>query len=465
MTCGNRVTRSSSRAVSTSAAPSTSLAAEARSASARAASGQSHSHSVGGTPGEVAPVIAASYAPSGSPAPSRTARGPRRTGTQEARGLGEQLVGPGQVVLRLVLPPLERGELRGDQAGRTRPPPPGVRAQRDPEPVRAALPVPGPQQPAPLVDGHPGEIGVRSVEALQLSPPFLQAGRPVGPRRRSGGVGLPQRRVDEAPPVARLRRGCDAPRRQCGSAGAVGELRAHGCRGTGIRRRPRVTDGLRPLEGGRHGLLRVGLVRPERRLRDLRQGDTVLPRVGPRRRQRSGAPHRLHPQEAAPGREAQVLQPHEELGDEQRVVRLVDLREQGLDGTVLRLVVTEPCRGLPQPCQKSFRDSPTSSTRAWRSTSRRRSTRWARSSPSRSARSAARRSSGTPRGGASARAWCSAIAEVAARPPVVSASLPERSSSHRLGEGGVHPASFLPGQEGVERLGLEGVVEPVAAMG
>ena len=72
MTCGNRATRSSSRAISAWPAPSLSPAAEARSASARAASGQIHSHSVGGTPGEVAPVIAASYAPAGSPAPSRT---------------------------------------------------------------------------------------------------------------------------------------------------------------------------------------------------------------------------------------------------------------------------------------------------------------------------------------------------------------------------------------------------------
>jgi len=32
-------------------------------------------------------------------------------------------------------------------------------------------------------------------------------------------------------------------------------------------------------------------------------------------------------------------------------------------------------------------------------------------------------------------------------------------------EGGVQAAAFLPGHEGVERLGLEGVVEPVAAIG
>ncbi len=61
--------------------------------------------------------------------------------------------------------------------------------------------------------------------------------------------------------------------------------------------------------------------------------------------------------------------------------------------------------------------------------------------------------------------WCSAIADVAARLPVVGASSAGEVVLAQTCEGGVQAAAFLPGQEGVERLGLEGVVEPVAAIG
>ncbi len=221
MTCGNRVTRSSSRAVSTSAAPSTSPAAEARSASARAASGQSHSHSVGGTPGEVAPVIAASYAPAGSPAPSRTCA---RTASNWNARKPEVSANSSSALARWssasCCRPLERGELRGHQAGGDVRRHAGVRAQGDPEPVRAALPVPGLQQPAPLVGGHPGEVRVRSVEGL-AAVAAVPAGRPpsrtpttepwrwppTAPRGRSPTSRAPPRPPRRPAPPVRLRRG------------------------------------------------------------------------------------------------------------------------------------------------------------------------------------------------------------------------------------------------------------------
>ena len=49
-----------------------------------------------------------------------------------------------------------------------------------------------------------------------------------------------------------------------------------------------------------------------------------------------------------------MLEPHEKLGDEQRVLDHVDLHEQGLDGPVLRLVVAERCRSLPKPGQEAL---------------------------------------------------------------------------------------------------------------
>ena len=423
-------------------------AADARSASARAASGQSHSHSVGrharrGGPGDRGLVRALGVAC----AEPDLSRGPRRTGTRgspRSRRTARR-PWPGGPRPRAAAPGAWRAARR--PAGRTRPRPHRGRTERDPQPVGAPLPVPGPQQPAPLPDGHPGEVRVRSAEARELPPPFLQAGRPVGPRRRSGGVGLPQRARGRSPtsraPPPRLRR-----------PGPPVRLRQGGWRTPRPwlprRRRTPSTAGDRWPPPARGRLATASCASGSSAQSDAcatsARAYAVLPRVGPGRREGSGAPHRLHPQEAAPGREAQVLQPHEELGDEQRVVRLVDLREQGLDGAVLRLVVTEPCRGLPQPGQECLTRLPR--PRPTRAVEVDEPTQEHAGGPGR--RRAGRRgrppagSSGTRRGGARHERG-------ARRPPrwrrvrrLVCASVPARSSSQQGCEGGVQRGGVPP---------------------
>ena len=65
-----------------------------------------------------------------------------------------------------------------------------------------------------------------------------------------------------------------------------------------------------------------------------------------------GSPDGLDPEEAPAGGEPQVFLPHEELTDEERVLGLVDIREERLHRPELGLVVPHRGRGVTQPLEE-----------------------------------------------------------------------------------------------------------------
>ena len=381
--------------------------------------------------------MAAAYAPSASPAPVRTRHGPRRTAkARNAVVSADSSSARARWSSASRCRPWATARRGGHRAAPGHPPtcPGRNRARPAAAPSRPSQ-SPAPKSASALVDGQPGEVRVGRAEGGQLSP--SARGRRAAHSRSpdaARGVGFPQRRVDEAPPVPSLGGAC-TPR--AASAGPPGrsESGPHR-RGAKRTRSPWVADGLRRLDRRRHRVLGVWLVGPERRPGRPLRGRTVLPRAGPGPRQSAGPPHRLDTQEAASGREAQVL--HGAPAARRRAAAASPSSsrgEQGLDGAVLDLVVAGSRRGVPEPHQELDGRAPQHPRRGPAGRPAARAAPRQPGSVARAGRRARPRagSSGTLRGRARPSSGAPATAEVAASPLGRRRASPSaRSASHRL---------------------------------
>ena len=353
MTWGKRPRSSSSSPSSRTAWAPLSRSVATRSASARAANGHSHSHRVGATPGDRMPTIAASYAPLASPAPMRTrARTASKSQARNAVLSAASSSARARWSSASCCRPCDVASWAASSRACTSAATPGSdpSARRSSAVAERQSP-PWKQAPASSTASQ-ARYGWGARWSASCSrrarTRFTQTRAVVGGR----GVGLPQRRVDERPPVAGHDRGLRAARTQVRPTGVAAQHRAHGRRREGVGHHRRVTCGLGAAHRGGHRVLGVRGVGPERGLGHLREGVPVLPGLRPGARQLRGRHHRLDAEEAPPRREAEVLAPHEQLGDEQRVVLLARHLEELLDGRVLDLVLPQRGGHLLEPGQQ-----------------------------------------------------------------------------------------------------------------